>query len=85
MEVIIDPVGTITTLYTELFDLAALGTQNIVRASQVEPDATGHWFAHLIDGPTLGPFSRRSDALAAEMAWLTEHRLQPAHSAIRSR
>lgn len=75
MEVIIDPVGTITTLYTELFDLAALGTQNIARASQVEPDANGNWFAHILDGPTLGPFPRRSDALAAEADWLTRHRL----------
>lgn len=75
MVVVIDPAGTITTLYTELFDLAALGAQSIARASHVEPDATGHWFAEILDGPRLGPFTRRSDALAAEVAWLTEHRL----------
>ena len=39
MVVIIDPTGTVTMLYTELFDLAPLGTQSIVRASHVEPDA----------------------------------------------
>jgi len=75
MVVVIDPTGTVTTLYTELFHLAALGAQNITRASHVEPDADGHWFAHILDGPTLGPFPRRSDALTAEVAWLTEHRL----------
>lgn len=77
MVVVIDPTGTVTTLYTELFNLAALGTQNIARASHVEPDADGHWFAQIFDGPTLGPFARRSEALAAEVAWLTEHRLVP--------
>jgi hypothetical protein len=75
MVVIIDPTGTVTMLYTELFDLAPLGTQSIVRASHVEPDAEGDWFAYLIDGPKLGPFARRSEALAAEVTWLTEHRL----------
>ena len=75
MVVVIDSTGTITTLYSELFDLAALGQQRIARASYVEPDADGNWFAAIIDGPTLGPFSRRSDALAAEVAWLIAHRL----------
>jgi hypothetical protein len=46
---------------------------SIARASDVEPDATGQWFAHLIDGPTLGPFSRRSEALTAEQGWLIDH------------
>jgi hypothetical protein len=75
MVVVIAPTGTVTTLYSELFDLAALGQQSIARASHVEPDGDGRWFAEIIDGPTLGPFSRRSEALAAEVAWLTEHRL----------
>ena len=77
MDVVITPDGTVTTLYTELLDLAALGAMNIARASQVEPDDRGQWFAQLIDGPTLGPYPRRSDALAAEVEWLTAHRLRP--------
>lgn len=77
MVIIIDSQGTVTTLYSELLDLAALGQQNIVRASHVEPDESGNWFADVIEGPRLGPFLRRSDALAAEVAWLTEHRLGP--------
>lgn len=75
MVIVIDPTGTVTTLYSELFDLAALGHQNIARASHVEPDAAGHWFADIVEGPKLGPFPRRSEALAAEVAWLTAHRL----------
>ncbi|HUQ70316.1 MAG TPA: hypothetical protein VM165_12370 [Planctomycetaceae bacterium] len=77
MEVVITPDGTVTTLYTELLDLAALGALNIVRASHVEPDERGQWFAHLVDGQTLGPYARRSKALSAEVAWLTAHRLRP--------
>ena len=76
MDLVVRPNGEVTTLYTELFDLSALGAMQIVRASHVEPDESGRWFAHIIDGPKLGPFARRSDALAAEVAWLTEHRLQ---------
>lgn len=75
MDLVVHPDGDVTTLYSELLDLSALGAMNIVRASQVEPDADGQWFAAIIDGPTLGPFARRSEALAAEVAWLTEHRL----------
>ena len=75
MDLIVDPNGDVTTLYTELLDLSALGAMNIARASHVEPDESGRWFAQIIDGPTLGPFNRRSEALAAEVAWLTEHRL----------
>lgn len=76
MVLVIDLAGTIRTIHTELLDLAALGAQNIVRASHVEPDAAGNWYVEIIEGPRLGPFSRRSEALAAEVAWLTEHRLE---------
>ena len=75
MVLVVAPDGTFTTLYHELFDLAALGRVSIARASQVEPDAHGQWTAQLRDGPRLGPFPTRSAALAAEVAWLTTHRL----------
>lgn len=75
MVVLIDPTGTVTLLYTELVPLTALGPQTLVRASHIEPEADGQWFAAIVDGPRLGPFPRRSDALAAEVAWLTEQRL----------
>jgi hypothetical protein len=64
-------------LYGEVIDLTVLGPVFIHRASQVEPDAEGRWWADLapVDGPSLGPFARRSEALAAERQWLETHRL----------
>ncbi|MBI1349381.1 hypothetical protein GC163_24200 [bacterium] len=75
MELRIHPDGQITTLYDETFDLATLGTVTITRASHVEPDAHGDWWAQIIGGPRLGPYPRRSAALAAEIAWLTQQHL----------
>lgn len=77
MELIVLPSGAIRTLYSEALDLAALGRLSIRRASHVEPDDQGQWFADLapVAGPRLGPFSRRSQALAAEEAWLIAQRL----------
>ena len=72
MELIISPSGQITTIYSEVLNLAVLGAQRIERASHVEPDGSGRWFAQIIDGPVLGPFDRRSEAIAAEVAWLTD-------------
>ena len=72
-ELVIDPDGTIRTLYDELLDWPSLGQVAITRGSHVEPDATGRWLADLspVSGPTLGPFAHRSQALAAERDWLT--------------
>ncbi len=80
MELIIASTGLARCLYDESLDLRALGQLTITRASHVEPDAQGQWFADLSPstGPILGPFLRRSDALAAEVAWLTANRLNPA-------
>lgn len=75
MELVIQSNGDITTIYSEILDLTELGIQRIERASNVEPDEQGHWWAEIINGPRLGPFNRRSDALAAEVAWLLRHRL----------
>ena len=71
----IDPAGTVHTLYGEVIDLGTLGTLGIRRASFVEPDAAGRWWVDLapVRGPRLGPYVRRSEALRAESAWLTEH------------
>lgn len=46
------------------------------RVSHVEPALlSSGWCADMapVDGPILGPFALRSEALAAERAWLTEH------------
>jgi hypothetical protein len=76
MQLIVGPGGWVKCLYSEAIDLAALGPLKIVRASHVEPDDEGRWWAALapVEGPKLGPFVRRSEALEAERNWL-EHRL----------
>ncbi|MBL8828164.1 MAG: hypothetical protein JNM18_14385 [Planctomycetaceae bacterium] len=80
MDILISPTGQARYLYDEAIELAALGSMTIHRASHVEPDADGRWFADLSpsNGPLLGPFARRSDALTAEAAWLSAHRLNSA-------
>lgn len=47
---------------------------HVERASHVEPTVEGAWTAEMVAGPVLGPFSTRSEALAAERAWLREER-----------
>ena len=72
MQLIIEPGGAVRCIYSEAINLFALGSPAISRASNVEPDEQGRWLADLspIHGPTLGPFRHRSEALAAEQAWL---------------
>lgn len=73
MDLIISPGGDMHCIYGEAIDLAALGAVAIRRASHVEPDAEGQWFADLspAGGPMLGPFTMRSQALDAEQRWLS--------------
>ena len=75
MDLIVQPGGWIRCLYTEGIDLATLGRLTIRRASWVEPDRAGRWWADLapVRGPRLGPFACRSEGLAAEQRWLEEH------------
>lgn len=69
------PDGLIEAIYTETIDLAQLGPTVIHRASHVEPDTAGRWWADLSPsgGSQLGPFACRSAALAAERHWLLDH------------
>jgi hypothetical protein len=52
--------------------MAGLGCSTTARASHVEPSGEG-WKADLfpVGGPVLGPFTRRDQALTAEVEWLT--------------
>ena len=75
MDLFIAPGGVVTAIYAETIDLEAIGKSTISRASHVEPDESGHWFAQIVNGPNLGPFAKRSEALTAEINWLTENRL----------
>jgi hypothetical protein len=75
MQLVIELGGAVRCVYDETIDLAALGSPAILRASHVEPDEQGRWWADLgpVAGPRLGPFLARSAALAAEYAWLENH------------
>ena len=74
---VIECTGNVRCLYSEALDLPALGSLHIARASHVEPDANGQWWADLrpVNGGTLGPFARRTEALAAETIWLEANNL----------
>lgn len=80
MQLVIRPGGTVHCLYSEALDLHQIGSLTIARGSHVEPDVIGQWRADLspVNGPILGPFSSRSDALAAERQWLETHWLPQA-------
>ena len=70
----IAPNGELRFLFDDaLTPLLQLGEASIRRASYVEPIGVS-WHADLspVGGPLLGPFALRSDALAAEAAWLLE-------------
>ena len=75
MDLVVAPGGHVRAVYDELLDLAVLGHPVITRASHVEPTLEGRWQADLspVGGPVLGPFNRRSEALAGERAWLEQH------------
>ena len=75
MDLLIDAHGQVHCVYAEAIDLRMLGVPRIVRASHVEPDENGQWWANLapVQGPPLGPFAQRTLALAAEKEWLEEH------------
>ena len=75
MELLIGAGGDVHCIYGEELDLGCLGTVEIRRASSVEPDDAGHWWADLspVMGPRLGPFQKRSAALEAEVDWLRLH------------
>jgi len=72
MQIVIKPGGVVRCIYSETIDLTALGSPAISRASHVEPDQQGSWWADMgpVNGPRLGPYNLRSEALVAEAAWL---------------
>jgi len=72
MALVVDAAGNVRCIYDEELDLRKLGQVQITRASHVEPDAEGYWWADMgpVGGPVLGPYSSRSAALAAERQWL---------------
>jgi len=72
MELVVDAGGDVRCIYGEELDLRELGKLQITRASHVEPDRDGFWWADMgpVEGPVLGPFRSRTEALKAEREWL---------------
>ena len=75
MDIIISKAGQIRFIYSDdLLGLAEQGATTVRRASHVEPceDGSG-WQADMspVDGPMLGPYTKRADALRDEVEWLT--------------
>jgi hypothetical protein len=79
VELLIEASGHVRCVYSEDIDLGQLGQLSIRRGSHVEPTADGQWTADLapVNGPVLGPFTMRTEALAAEMGWLQANWLSP--------
>jgi hypothetical protein len=76
--------GTAAAIYDDKIApvLEALGRARIARASHVEPTSDGWWIADLTpsQGPVLGPFRRRRDALDAERRWLERAMMEESHA-----
>jgi hypothetical protein len=72
MELVVGMDGMARCIYDEGIDLREIGTLKITRASHVEPDAEGYWWADMgpVGGPVLGPYGTRGKALEAERRWL---------------
>lgn len=82
--IVIAPNGDMTFIYNDdLRPLMEQGDAVITRASHVEPTPGGEWTADMgpVNGPTLGPFTTRSEALSTEVAWLEENHLRGNRSA----
>lgn len=63
--------GDLTFVYAdEISFLQDLGEFSVRRASHVEPTEDGKWTASMVDGPVLGPFDLRGEALSAEVSYL---------------
>jgi hypothetical protein len=77
MELVVDAGGEVRCVYGEELDLREIGKLQITRASHVEPDAEGYWWADMapVEGPVLGPFRSRTEALQAERKWLADRGL----------
>jgi hypothetical protein len=81
MQLVVTTSGVVRCLYSEVIDLSSLGSPAIRRASHLEPGPDGRWRADLrpVQGPVLGPFDHRSEALEAERVWIEEHWLLTAY------
>ena len=60
MELVVGADGAVRCIYDKALDLRALGKLRITRASHVEPDSDGKWWADMgpVGVPVLGPSGR---------------------------
>ena len=70
VELVVDAGSDVRCIYGEELHLRAVGKLQITRASHVEPDREGFWWANMgpSGGPVLGLFRGRTEALERE--WL---------------
>lgn len=71
--IVVEPSGTIKLIYEDdLRGLLTNGKAEIKRVSHVEPTIDGRWEADLspINGPILGPYDTRKEALESEVNYL---------------
>ena len=68
MELVVDVGGDVRCIYDEALDLREIGKLQITRASQVEPERDGFWWADMgpVYGPVLWHYCSRSVALGVE-------------------
>jgi hypothetical protein len=91
MELVVGVDGVARCIYDETLDLRELGKLQISRASHVEPDRDGFWWADMgpSGGPVLGPFRSRSEALGAERTIIEDslacRNIQMANESLHSR
>ena len=74
--------GDVRCIYDAGIDLREIGTLKITRASHVELDADGYWWADMGPSgrPMLGPYGSRPEALGAEREWLLERKQAGGHN-----
>jgi hypothetical protein len=72
VELVVSADGVARCIYDDALDLREIGRLSITRASHVEPDVEGYWWADMgpVYGPVLGPYVTRTEALEAERGWL---------------
>lgn len=78
----VSPKGVMQFIYTDrLASLLQQGASRIERASHVEPDPQGGWYADMspVGGPMLTGFALRQEALDAEVAWLEANMIGQTH------
>ena len=72
IDVMVSRSGSLRMIFDDRLDARSVGAIKIQRGSHVEPTTDGRWTADLspVDGPVLGPFDKRTEALKAEVGWL---------------